>query len=65
MNTHRTVAQLVTVTAMALVVWTGLADVVDAATRTVCYRVKLADDRDECARSSETGARRPCKPGAT
>jgi hypothetical protein len=64
MNTHRTGAQLVTVTAMVFVVWTGFADVADAATRTVCYRVKLADDREECSRSSETGARRPCKPGS-
>jgi hypothetical protein len=45
---------------MALVFWTGVAD---AATRKVCYRVMLADDREECAKSSETGARRPCKKG--
>lgn len=34
-----------------------------AANRTVCYRLQLRDDRENCPTSGVTGARRPCNPG--
>jgi hypothetical protein len=35
----------------------------EAAERTVCFRLRLADDRYNCATSGENGARRPCNQG--
>jgi hypothetical protein len=34
-----------------------------AADRTVCFRMKIRDDRWNCSTSSEAGARRPCNQG--
>lgn len=34
-----------------------------AATRTVCYRLQLADERYNCPAATEAGARRPCNAG--
>ena len=34
-----------------------------SATRTVCFRFQLADERTNCATSSATGAQRACNPG--
>ncbi|MEE9365610.1 MAG: hypothetical protein V3W44_02890, partial [Dehalococcoidales bacterium] len=37
--------------------------VASAAERTVCYRLRLEDDRDDCPTSGVTGVRRACDPG--
>src|SRR5688500_849970 len=34
-----------------------------AAPRTVCFHLRLADDRYNCAAATEAGARRPCNNG--
>ena len=53
------------ITMAAVIGLLGLAATAEAlaASRDVCFRVQLRDDRFNCAESSETGARRPCNPG--
>lgn len=48
------------VATFAAVLWCGSAA---AATRTVCFRLQLADARYNCAATSESGARRGCNSG--
>ena len=48
-----------------MVAWLGalLSPFAIAADRTVCFHLRLADDRYNCATGSENGARRPCNKG--
>ncbi len=42
-----------------------LSTTAQAANRTVCYQLKLTDDRSNCATTGTTGARRACNPGSS
>lgn len=48
---------------VSFILLTLLTGIVSAAQRTVCYRVRLADERTNCATPSEAGARRACNAG--
>jgi hypothetical protein len=55
--------KLFLVGALLLAVLSGLSGSAWAATRTVCYRLQLADERYNCPNGSEAGALRPCNAG--
>lgn len=55
--------KLLTTFALIGILGLALTAEVFAASREVCFRLQLRDDRFNCAESSETGARRPCNPG--
>lgn len=50
------------IAAVVAILWSGASW---SAPRTVCFHLKLTDDRYNCAASSETGARRACNKGGS